>query len=176
MRNKDLVNITVVFSHGKETGPDGRKIRTLSAIAESLGAKTVSVDYTDLTCQEERVQRLESVCSTLDEKLILVGSSMGGYVSAVASASIKPFGMILMAPAIGLPVYRVLSPNVYAQELKVFHGWQDDVVPASNVFTWCQSQLLPLQLLDDGHSLHHSLDEIGRSLIAMIKSAKAEPL
>jgi len=34
----------VVFSHGKETGPNGRKINTLREIAHSAGAQTISVD------------------------------------------------------------------------------------------------------------------------------------
>jgi hypothetical protein len=33
-------------------------------------------------------------------RLVLVGSSMGGYVSTIASQSLKPAGLFLMAPAL----------------------------------------------------------------------------
>ncbi|MBZ9611989.1 hypothetical protein [Rheinheimera maricola] len=48
----------VVFSHGKETGPNGRKINTLRDIAHSAGAKTLSVDYTRTMNPTLRVQLL----------------------------------------------------------------------------------------------------------------------
>jgi hypothetical protein len=40
-----MKNLLVVFSHGKESGPWGSKIRTLANVAERLGAQVLSVDY-----------------------------------------------------------------------------------------------------------------------------------
>ena len=48
----------VVFSHGKESGPHGTKIRVLSGIAEKHGWATDSIDYTDMMDPDERVTRL----------------------------------------------------------------------------------------------------------------------
>ena len=48
------------------------------------------------------------------ERLILVGSSMGGYVSTVASVSLKPAGLFLMAPAFYMPIGREQNPIVRA--------------------------------------------------------------
>lgn len=46
----------VVFSHGKETGPYGRKIMQLIAVAESAGAQTISIDYRHTLDPDVRVQ------------------------------------------------------------------------------------------------------------------------
>jgi len=40
---------TVIFSHGKESGPWGSKITTMSKVAEQLGFRVESIDYQDLT-------------------------------------------------------------------------------------------------------------------------------
>jgi hypothetical protein len=71
----------VVFSHGKETGPKGRKIRQLQEIAEAQGAQTISVDYTPTHDPVERVNILLNTELPEHKGLILVVSSMGGYVS-----------------------------------------------------------------------------------------------
>jgi hypothetical protein len=36
---------TIIFSHGKESGPNGSKIQLLSGVARKLGYRTHSVDY-----------------------------------------------------------------------------------------------------------------------------------
>ena len=41
---------TVVFSHGKESGPWGSKITTLSNVANDMGFGVESIDYQDLDC------------------------------------------------------------------------------------------------------------------------------
>ena len=79
----------VIFSHGKESGPWGFKIKRLATIAEQMGCGIESIDYTDLMDPDSRVERLLSVLETQTEPAILVGSSMGGYVSLVASESVE---------------------------------------------------------------------------------------
>jgi hypothetical protein len=76
----------VYFSHGKESGPWGTKIKRLAAIAEDLGCAVDSVDYMDLTDSDLRVERLLEVLANENDEFVLAGSSMGGYVSLVASA------------------------------------------------------------------------------------------
>ena len=75
----------VLFAHGKESGPWGSKIQHLAAIARRLGAQVVSPDYGDLPDPDARVARLLALPLPAHERLVLVGSSMGGYVSTVAS-------------------------------------------------------------------------------------------
>jgi len=40
-----MKNLLVVFSHGKESGPWGSKIKALAKVAERLGGNVISVDY-----------------------------------------------------------------------------------------------------------------------------------
>ena len=56
---------TVVFSHGKESGPWGSKITTLSNVANDMGFGVESIDYQDLDCPEARLERLKE---TIAEK------------------------------------------------------------------------------------------------------------
>ena len=50
----------LIFSHGKESGPWGFKIRRLAPIAEGHGCIVDSIDYRDCADAEQRVERLLS--------------------------------------------------------------------------------------------------------------------
>ena len=68
----------MVFSHGKESGPHGNKISAMRSIAEDLGFSTVSLEYTKCSNEIKRVDLLKSFLREQKQKLVLVGSSMGG--------------------------------------------------------------------------------------------------
>lgn len=167
------MNILVVFSHGKETGPNGRKISQLREIAEQAGARTMSVDYTQTMRPEERVHILLSTALPAHDHLILVGSSMGGYVSTRASKQLKPAGLVLMAPAFGMADYPVPYPTPHASDVAVVHGWQDEVIPVNHVIEWAKEHQIRLQLVSDDHSLHQEVGTVGRFLVEMISKLKA---
>ncbi len=93
----------VYFSHGKESGPWGTKIKRLAKLSEGMGCAVESVDYTDLMDPDLRVERLLEVLTKKDDSFLLVGSSMGGYVSLVASESVNATAVFLMAPALYIP-------------------------------------------------------------------------
>lgn len=167
------MSILVVFSHGKETGPNGRKISQLREIAEQAGAQTISIDYTQTMQPEERVQILLATELPAYDHLILVGSSMGGYVSTRASEQLKPDGLVLMAPAFGMADYPVPYPIPHASNVAVVHGWQDEVIPVSHVIEWAKQHQIRLQLVSDDHSLHQEVGTVGRFLVEMISKLKA---
>ncbi len=52
------MNVLVVFSHGKETGPEGKKITQLREVAHHAGGQTISVDYISAIDLSERIQIL----------------------------------------------------------------------------------------------------------------------
>jgi predicted esterase YcpF (UPF0227 family) len=98
-----LSKLLVVFSHGKESGPFGSKIQALMAVARRYGAQVMSVDYREHPAgvkhdpnqsgeAERRVAQLLATALPQHDQLVLVGSSMGGYVSTVASQQLKPGG------------------------------------------------------------------------------------
>ena len=96
----------VYFSHGKESGPWGSKIQRLASIASEHGCAVDSIDYRDLMDPDQRVERLRDILKKEDESFILVGSSMGGYVSLVAAEDVKTHAVFLLAPALYIPDYK----------------------------------------------------------------------
>lgn len=150
---------TVIFSHGKESGPWGSKITTLAKVAENLGFMVHSIDYQDLTSPEDRVERLVDIVSQQTDTVILVGSSMGGYVSLVAGERTKVAGVFLLAPALHMPDYQVQHYN-FDGAVNIVHGWQDDVVPVGNTIRYANASCANLLLVHDTHSLPNSMANI----------------
>src|SRR6202008_4281490 len=68
----------VVFSHGAEAGPWGRKISALAEVARAEGYDAHSVDYRGIDEPRARVARLVDFCKELAGDLVLGGSSLGG--------------------------------------------------------------------------------------------------
>ena len=151
----------VVFSHGKESGPYGTKIRVLSGIAEKHGWKTDSIDYTDIMDPDERVSRL---CDHLEgdqpEPLVLVGSSMGAYVSLVAAAELRPEAVFLMAPALYIPGWKQQEYATDLKQVSIVHGWHDELIPPDNVLHYASAAACDLHLLPADHRLSAVLPEL----------------
>ncbi len=99
---------TVVFSHGKESGPWGSKITAMAAVVRDLGLAVESVDYRGLDDPGERVRKLIGAGAALKEPMVLVGSSMGGHVSAAAAGELQPRGLFLLAPAFYMAGYEAI--------------------------------------------------------------------
>ncbi len=157
-----MQNFTVIFAHGRESGPWGNKIRALALVVEKLGGQVISRDDTDTRDPELRVVRLIEECRSIEGPLVLVGSSMGGYVAAVASQTATPDGLFLMAPAFGLPGYQHSEVTVSVKRLQVVHGWDDDVVPLAAVSEFAKSHRAMLHLVPAGHALAEQLDWLAR--------------
>jgi pimeloyl-ACP methyl ester carboxylesterase len=147
----------VVFSHGKESGPWGSKIAAMSEIARGEGFHVESVDYQGIDDPQARVTRLLAFCKDLRGSLVLVGSSMGGYVTAAASSLLQARGMFLMAPALYMPGYEKISPRPAMCPTAIVHGWRDEVIPVENSIRFAQEQKATLHIVDSDHGL---LDQI----------------
>ena len=91
----------VYFSHGQESGPWGSKIKRLADIAREQGCEVDSVDYTGEKDPDLRVEQLLDVLKAESDSFILVGSSMGGYVTTVAAEVVHPVGASIIYS--GLP-------------------------------------------------------------------------
>jgi alpha/beta superfamily hydrolase len=161
----------VLFSHGKESGPQGSKIRALMRVAVQMGAATLSVNYReypdgtvhDQNAQGEAERRVSQLLNTPlpnHDLLVLVGSSMGGYVSTLATISLKVDGLFLLAPAFYIPGYVNQAPESKAQTTTVVHGWHDDVVPFANSLRFCVQSSSELHLLSGDHRLNAVLPKI----------------
>lgn len=146
----------IFFSHGKESGPWGSKIKALAEIARNKGLAVESIDYQGIESPDERAEKLIKILDQETEAYLLVGSSMGGYVSVVASQSCKAKGLFLLAPALYLQGYQQqdYQPN---GEITVVHGWEDEIIPYANSVTFCQQQDCNLHLIAGDHRLNSSL-------------------
>lgn len=151
----------VVFSHGKESGPWGSKIRALAAIAKEQGCTVESIDYQGLMDPDERVNRLANYLAEERDEFILVGSSMGGYVSLVTAMEHPPRGVFVLAPALYIPNYKHQAYRVSCP-VEIVHGWGDDIIPVENSIAFAKESESTLHLIKGDHRLNNSLDEVVR--------------
>jgi alpha/beta superfamily hydrolase len=150
----------ILFSHGKESGPWGTKIRRLADTASALGFEVESLDYTGIDDPDARVHLLEDRLANETRSVVLVGSSMGGYVSTVVAMRRPVSGLFLLAPALHMPGYAVQNYEPLPCPITIVHGWQDDVIPWAHSVRFAQTQRATLHLLDGDHRLNDCLDPI----------------
>lgn len=150
----------VYFAHGKESGAWGSKITRLAEVARSKGFQVCSPEYNGLS-PDERVEKLISLVDS-EGTVILVGSSLGAYVSTLASVTIKPVGLFLLAPAFYLEGYGLQDPTPSAEKIWVVHGLNDEVVPCQNSILFCSKFGASLHLLDGDHRLTDQIGEIAK--------------
>ena len=150
----------VIFSHGKESGPWGLKIKRLAKTAEKHGCSIDSINYTDLMDPDQRVERLLDTLKQESEPFMLVGSSMGGYVSLVASESVDTEGLFLMAPALYLVGFGRQQYDSKSPLIDIVHGWSDDIIPAGHSIKFARQADCALHLISGDHVLNGVVDEI----------------
>ena len=149
---------TVVFSHGKESGPWGAKITAMAAVVRDLDLAVESVDYRGIDDPSRRVQKLLALGRELKGPIVLVGSSMGGHVAAAAASDLDTAALFLLAPAFYMPGFEKYTPQNITVPTAIVHGWHDDVVPVDNSIRWAREHGAVLHVLDSDHRLE---DKIG---------------
>jgi pimeloyl-ACP methyl ester carboxylesterase len=152
-----VVSRHVVFSHGQESGPWGRKISALAEVARSEGYESHSVDYRGIEEPRARVAKLVDFCKELSGDLVLVGSSMGGYVAVASASLLHARGVFLMAPALYMDGLPELRPGIVDCPTSIVHGWLDDVVPVEHSVRFAQIYKAALHLVDGDHRLHNQI-------------------
>ena len=160
---------TILFSHGKESGPWGRKITELAARVRGLGHVADSVDYRGVEDPARRVEMLEAAGAAAGRPLVLVGSSLGGHVAAAAAATLQPAGLFLMAPAFYMAGYEQYTPQEVACPTAIVHGWHDDIVPIENSIRWAREHQAALHVLNSDHRLEDQIDPICRMLCEFLR-------
>jgi pimeloyl-ACP methyl ester carboxylesterase len=155
---------TVVFSHGKESGPWGVKITAMAEVVRDLNLGIESVDYRGLDDPARRVEKLLAEGRKLKGPIALVGSSLGGHVAAAAASGLDTAALFLLAPAFYMPGFEKYTPQGVAVPTAIVHGWHDDVVPVDNSIRWAREHRATLHLLDSNHRLE---DQIGAICILL---------
>ena len=159
---------TVVFSHGKESGPWGSKITAMAEVVRELRLGVESVDYRGVDDPADRVKKLIGVGSQIKSPVVLVGSSMGGQVSAAAANRLQPRGLFLLAPAFYMPGYEQYTPQDVACPAVIVHGWHDVIVPVESSIRWAREQRAALHVLDSDHRLEDQIESIRLLLRAFL--------
>lgn len=165
----------VIFSHGKESGPWGSKITKLADVAKALNFAVDSIDYRNITSPEDRVITLNDYLNKETSPYILVGSSMGGYVSMVASKQHSAHGLFLLAPALFMPDYTQQDYQSLTNNIEIVHGWSDEVIPVENSIKYAKNQKCTLHLIDGDHRLNSSIDQVIELFTAFLKRVKWQP-
>ncbi len=146
----------IYFNHGRESGPWGNKIQQLAKVAQARGYRVESPDHAGIMEPDERVRRLLAECKP-EGTLVLVGSSMGGYVATVASEKLYPRGLFLMAPAFYIPDYPQQEPVPHADKIAIVHGWNDELLPPEGSIRYARKFKTVLHLVDGDHRLEGPL-------------------
>ena len=150
----------VVFSHGQESGPWGKKISALAEIATGEGYAVASVDYRGIDSPVARVEKLVADCKEFGGQLVLVGSSMGGYVSVAAASLLHARAVFLMAPALYMPGLPALRNPALDCPCEIVHGRYDEVVPLEQSLQFGRDYKAAVHVLDSDHGLHNQVPRI----------------
>ena len=162
----------VCFAHGKESGPWGTKITHLAETARQRGFEVISPDYSHTHDPHARVAQLKALAPQA-RCLVLVGSSMGAFVSGLASLERPVAGLFLMATPESIPGCEVdfdVSPDV---PTVLIHGWRDELCPLDDMYVFAERRQLPLLILDDDHRLSASVDAIAGQFRLFLESLAA---
>lgn len=167
----------VILSHGLESGPQATKVTALAAAAEALGWTSERPDYLDLDATRDlarvpdRLARLVARCrAALAEgrgSLVLAGSSMGAFISALASLEIEVRGLFLLAPPVRIAGYRDIEAA--RVPTSILHGWRDELIPAADVVAWAAPRRDELTLVDDSHRLADHVDYGARAFARFLE-------
>jgi len=130
----------------------------MAAVARDLNLEVESVDYRGLDDPGLRVEKLLQVGGSLKSPLVLVGSSMGGHVSAAAAVRLNAAALFLLAPAFYMPGFEKYTPQGLTMPVAIVHGWRDAIVPVENTIRWAGEHRATLHVLDSEHRLE---DQIG---------------
>lgn len=164
----------IILSHGSDSGPDATKVGALAALAESWGWRTQRPDYrADDTrghagSVAPRIARLRATIESLDTPPLLVGSSMGAFVSGLVSLDVPVAGLLLLATPSEIPGYARGFDLRRGVPTFLIHGWRDDVCPLTGVQAFAAARRLPLLALDDDHRLGASMDVIATQFRHML--------
>lgn len=156
-----IENYDILFFHGKESGPHGRKYQALSKALRVLSPDFQGMDIA------ERLAVAEKLTEGAKD-LVVVGSSYGGLLAALLySKHPERFrNYLLLAPALLLDADSIERMPAGAV---VIHGRQDEIVPLDPTRAICEKFGVRFVEVDDQHSLVNSIDLIVGEACRMVE-------
>jgi len=154
--------IPIVFAHGLEGSPEGRKIQYL----RQAGFEVVAPDGRGLALAA-RWEGLER--ATRSGEILLIGSSYGG-LAAAHLAAVHPdrfVGLLLLAPALHYSEAPVTDVSLLVPPdgvpTTIIHGLHDEVVPIEGSRRYASNGAQLIETEDD-HRLTGSLEHMVKAV------------
>ncbi len=168
----------VIISHGLESSPDATKATALSRVVEAMGCTSERPDYRQWDSDQSknrlgdvqgRIACLHALAKKVDGPLILAGSSIGAFISARVSLAVPVAGLFLMAPPTQLEGFEI---KLEAADIPtcIVHGWDDELIPASEVVKWAQPRRNQLVLVKDSHRLAEHVEFCAEVFARFVRS------
>lgn len=155
----------VILSHGSDSGPDATKVSALAMVAEQLGWRTQRPDYREDDAAgyagtvPTRVARLIAAMQDARRPLVLAGSSMGAFVSGLASLQAPCDALFLIALPTSIPRWSAAF-DMAAVPAMLVHGYNDQLCPPMAAAAFARSHGMPLLMLPDDHRLANHVETI----------------
>lgn len=149
----------VILSHGSDSGPDATKVSALARVAEAQGWTTTRPDYREddafghAGSVPPRIARLVAAMRDAPRPRVLAGSSMGAFVSGLASLEVPCDGLFLIALPTGIPGCPQTFDAARGVPGMLVHGWRDTLCPVDAAAAFARERGMPALLLDDDHRL-----------------------
>jgi alpha/beta superfamily hydrolase len=149
----------IILSHGSDSGPDATKVSVLAQVAEALGWTTERPDYRaddrlgHAGCVAPRLARLRARMGATATPPVLVGSSMGAFVSGLASLAQPAQALFLLALPVAIPGVDTAFDLQRGVPAMLIHGYDDDICPADRALAFAAGAQLPALMVADDHRL-----------------------
>ncbi|MBU1612651.1 MAG: alpha/beta hydrolase, partial [Proteobacteria bacterium] len=122
-----MSHIGLYWVHGRDAKPWGTKSQGLRDVAAEFGLEMLAPDFRGVMDPDQRVRMLVETIGDRPGPLVLVGSSMGGYVSTATCHELDVSRVFALAPAFGLPGYRWQEFPWLQTPVEIVAGWRDAV-------------------------------------------------
>jgi len=166
----------VILSHGSDSGPDATKVSALARLAEALGWSTFRPDYREedqlgyAGSVPPRIARLVEAMRNAPRPLVLAGSSMGAFVSGLASLRAPCQGLFLIALPIDIPGCPQRFDAARDVPGMLVHGYRDEMCPVDAAVAFAREHSMPALLLDDNHRLGNHVAVLERQFELFLRT------
>jgi predicted esterase YcpF (UPF0227 family) len=172
------------YIHGYQSDPTSTKGTLFN---KTLHAKAIS--YRDGKPEDlviaDCLRRIADVIKD-DNDVVLIGSSLGGFLAAKTALNHPVKNLILLNPAIIPPTVDITkiqgTPQRILQDMKddylferkidaritILRGTGDDVVPDDWVLAFAEAQKATIRLFNDDHSFTHHMNQLPEIIAKII--------
>lgn len=161
----------ILFCHGLESGPHGRKYHALV----EAGFDVVAPDCRNRDLAA-RVDVIREAIVRAERPPLVVGSSFGGIAALAASILATDQGVEIPGLVLCAPALRLRQPPVDTMSLRcpaptvIVHGTRDEVIPIDHSRDFAARHGARLIETDDDHRLAGSLDTIVSAVRDLLSS------